>query len=299
MGIKTRKRTGGRDIYLKEIITDKLLKSSDKYNDDKIAESLKRYYELSKKKLNNTLTFQEKQEFAYLSVFFNHIVNDDKKKLKEDCTGETWECFQEQYEKAKALIAKETGKYNIIISKYLELVDKSPYSYNDDEGKFIKYLEYIKKKIRKFKNQLALEDTKQYEVDKSNAFYTDIFKPIPPDFRISDVSNDDLNKINPENFSRFTPEQIGNITVNQLKAIELDRLLYISKEGWDAIADKVNHISIENLMKLNNQAIYKHLNSTMATEMYVKNPDKYVNEFDGDVLNNVSVDFNYTKGEEV
>ena len=83
-------------------------------------------------------------EYRKLHEFFNGVYEFDLKTF-QNCNDYLFSCFNEMYQKAKSFIKKEESKYNIIISNYMKLIDRSNYDY--DDPKFVKYLRYIKRKI--------------------------------------------------------------------------------------------------------------------------------------------------------
>jgi hypothetical protein len=264
----------------------------DKYKKGKILEALQDYYDLNQKKENGgTLSFQDTLKLAYLQVFFKNIVDGEVSDF-EKCSKTDYECFREEYQKAKILIERETGKYNIIISKYLELVDKSIYNYsdNDDAKKFEKYIKYLSRKIKTLMNQTSLNRTLP-DASKPNEFLTDLFKPIPNTFRLSDIKDFAEEKVKPENFSRFTPDQIESISPEKLKTLTDKQLPYINADGWDRLGTRVNEIDIAKLKKVNSKGMYKQLNTDKLQHLFNDNPYKYIEEFDGPLLDRLTVDF--------
>jgi hypothetical protein len=280
-----------RDRYLKELTIDKMSRQ-DKYKKGKILEALQDYYDLNQKKENGgTLSFQDTLKLAYLQVFFKNIV-DGEVNIIGKCSKTDYECFREEYQKAKILIERETGKYNIIISKYLELVDKSIYNYsdNDDAKKFEKYIKYLSRKIKTLMNQTSLNRTRP-DASKPNEFLTDLFKPIPNTFRLSDIQDFAEEKVKPENFSRFTPDQIESISPEKLKTLTDKQLSYINADGWDRLGTRVNEINIAKLKKVNSKGMYKQLNTDKLQHLFNDNPYKYIEEFDGPLLDKLIVEF--------
>jgi hypothetical protein len=285
-----------RDRYLKELTINKMSRQ-DKYESSKILTALQEYYDLNQKKKDGTLSsFQDKLKLAYLKVFFKNIVDGDDVSNFKKCSKTDYECFQEEYKRAKELIERETGKYNIIISKYLELVDKSIYNYsdNDDAKKFEKYIQYLSRKIKTLMNKTSLNRTRP-DANKQE-FLTDLFKPIPNTFRLSDVNDFGEDKVKPENFSRFTPDQIESISTENLKTLTEKQLSYINADGWDRLGKRVNDIDSAKLKKVNSKGMYKQLNPDNLTELFIYNPYKYIEEFDGYLLDKVGVDFEVPQG---
>jgi hypothetical protein len=285
-----------RDRYLKELTINKMSRQ-DKYKSSKILTALQEYYNLNQKKEDGTLSsFQDKLKLAYLKVFFKNIVDGDDVSNFKKCSKTDYECFQEEYKRAKELIERETGKYNIIISKYLELVDKSIYNYSDidDVKKFEKYIQYLSRKIKTLMNKTSLNATRP-DVNK-NEFLTNLFKPIPNTFRLSDIDDFAENKVKPENFSRFTPDQIESISIENLNTLTEKQLSYINADGWDRLGKRVNDISIHKLKKVNSKGMYKQLNPDNLQHLFNDNPYKYIEEFDGPLLDKLTVDFDVPEG---
>jgi hypothetical protein len=285
-----------RDRYLKELTINKMSRQ-DKYKSNEILTALQEYYNLNQKKEDGTLSsFQEKLKLAYLKVFFKNIVDGDDVSNFKKCSKTDYECFQEEYKRAKELIERETGKYNIIISKYLELVDKSIYNYSDidDVKKFEKYIQYLSRKIKTLMNKTSLNATRP-DVNK-NEFLTNLFKPIPNTFRLSDINDFAEDKVKPENFSRFTPDQIESISAENLHTLTEKQLSYINADGWDRLGKRVNDIDSAKLKKVNSKGMYKQLNPDKLTELFIYNPYKYIEEFDGPLLDRLTVDFDVPEG---
>ena len=90
----------------------------------------------------------EKIEYQKLKIFFEEIVDVDSISNEPGVceNGRIYVCFKEAYEKAKAFLLKEKSKYNEIISNYLKLIERSTYA--PDDPMFIKYLKYIRRKIK-------------------------------------------------------------------------------------------------------------------------------------------------------
>ena len=129
--------------YEKFIYDDKKLLEKE-ISDIKSKVDRKNLIELQTKLENLDVTPEEYIDYEKLKVFFNGVYEFSEKDF-EKCNDYLYSCFNEMYEKAKSFILKEESKYNIIISNYLKLVDRS--SYNYDDPKFVQYLNYIKRKI--------------------------------------------------------------------------------------------------------------------------------------------------------
>jgi hypothetical protein len=97
---------------------------------------------LEKEKVDFELTTFEELELLKFENFFEDILDF---KTDEECNTGLYSCFEKQLVRAKTFIEKEARKYDIVISEYMKLLDKSPYNTNDP--KYLQYMKYIKKKL--------------------------------------------------------------------------------------------------------------------------------------------------------
>lgn len=164
---------------------------------------------LEKKKSGLEYTERDYINYITLRTFFKSIdIIDDNKK----CNTDIFKCFYDNYIQAKSIIEKERTKYNVIISEYIKLVDKSPYD-RDDE-RFIKYLNYIKLKILENKD-IYIED----KVNKANNTNGIINSSniVNKDNQIDKVNNNELdNNIGNNNEVDNNRNSIGNSSGNTI-----------------------------------------------------------------------------------
>lgn len=130
---------------------------------------------------------EERVEYEALKIFFEGVIEFNEEDLKE-CKDLLFPCFMQYYRQAKAFIQKEESKYDILISNYMKLVDRS--SYNYDDPRFIQYLKYIKKKLMRANKNIGsiirylppklpltpqqIEEQNRLEIDQTNKEIEDI-----------------------------------------------------------------------------------------------------------------------------
>ena len=110
--------------------------------DEHVRENINEMNNLEEEKVDFELTTFEELELLKLANFFEDILDF---KADEECNTGLYNCFEKQLIRAKTFIEKEARKYDIVISEYMKLLDKSPYNTNDP--KYLQYMQYIKKKL--------------------------------------------------------------------------------------------------------------------------------------------------------
>ena len=269
----------GSNAEVKEYI-----KTLDEYRSKKELEKLLKTIEL---------TASEQVQYANLSVFFEQLLDYDDKKAKE-CQGTAYECFVEEYKKAKALVNKEVSKYNSIIADYLELINKRQFNKNKE---LEDYMNYIKGKIIELKNQTMLDDVGP--VTDVNNIANDWSTPVPKNFNFTD-NNDVLDKLldsgNEKKLSKFTPEQIATMSGDQLKRLEGKHIKYISKDALRALGSRINDVGNDGnrtkiIQSIDDDEVLKHLNPTIKKALLETNKAKYIEKFKTEDLN--VIEFNY------
>lgn len=131
----------GRDIYLHEIIID-FLKNTEEYSDENIRKKLQLYYNLQKKQNEEPLSMvrDERIQLKHLKKFFSKTFE-----ISFASSNLVYPRFKEAYLTAKSAIANLKTAYDNVVSEYYKIANKGYYEYKDP--KYLKYLEYIKKKI--------------------------------------------------------------------------------------------------------------------------------------------------------
>lgn len=152
------------------------------------------------------VTPQEYVDYNKLKEFFNGVYQFDEETFKQ-CNDYLYSCFNEMYQKAKSFIRKEESKYNIIISNYMKLIDRSTYSYDDPN--FVKYLRYIKRKILLASNltynPVINPDTVGEKKEKKPQ---DVPVPVENSFRVPQQSDRDMREMVPNRIERERFERI-------------------------------------------------------------------------------------------
>ena len=110
--------------------------------DEHVSVDINEMDNLEQEKVKFELTTFEELELLKLANFFEDILDF---KADEECNTGLYNCFEKQLVRAKTFIEKEARKYDIVISEYMKLLDKSPYNTNDP--KYLQYMKYIKKKL--------------------------------------------------------------------------------------------------------------------------------------------------------
>lgn len=230
----------------------------------------------------------EMLEYERLQVFFRDILGFDESKLDE-CNDNIYVCFNEEYKKAKQFVEHQKTKFDVIISKYIELIERSLYDYNED--KFIKYMKYIKRKILLsselfFDDYVNIDDYKPENI-KEKLMKDDIYEPIPETFDFADIKSDDIDKIPKNKFVMFKPHHYASMLDNQLLRLLPQQLMYFTPQGIDALGKRLN-VVLDNMhnkgnlgeLVSNNPNFYKHLSDENLNRMYKLNPGRL-----NDVLN--------------
>lgn len=236
-------------------------------------------------------------EYEKLKFFFKDILNFNEKDI-DICNKNIYICFNEVYKQAKAFIEKEKSKYNIIISKYIELIERSPYDYNDSN--FIPYLNYIKRKILLSQDMFidSLEDIKTLDIQKVKKDVLDEKnnEPIQIDFNFNIFSINELQKIPPYKFANFNVTLLSKLSMEKLSAITQDQFQYISVNTLTQMGEKTNDIIngnknrneiLNDLARRANGELLNILNSENLTEVYKRNPKRIANEASTDDLKRI------------
>jgi hypothetical protein len=269
--------------YLEEKIENLITQNGiDDENDKKaFKEKLPEYKKLEeiKTKLKNVkLSAVEEVQYDDLKTFFELIAGYDDKTAKE-CHESAYECFVEQYKKAKNLIDKELAKYNVIIAKYLELIDKRQYNKNEE---LKKYTEYIASKIKSMKSKMLFDDYIDDKTEDQDKFLTDWTAPVPKNFNFGDKEHEFLNKlkIDSKYLTKFTPEQISTLKQDQVAQVITEKSIkYLSKDALKALGPKINAIEIEALKQIDDEVILQNLNADKKKQLIATNPEKYLKLF--------------------
>ena len=269
--------------YLEEKIEELIDENEFVDENDKKAfkEKLPEYKKLEeiKKKLKNVkLSAIEEVQYDDLKTFFELIAGYDEKTAKE-CHESAYECFVEQYKKAKNLIDKELAKYNVIIAKYLELIDNRQYNKNEE---LKKYTEYIAAKIKSMKSKMLFDEYIHDKAGDQDKFLTDWTAPVPKNFNFGDKDSIFLKKLkdDPKKLTKFTPEQISTLKEDKVaEVITQESIKYLSKDALKALGPKINAIKIEALKQIDDEVILQNLNAEKKKELIATNPEKYLKLF--------------------
>ncbi len=269
--------------YLEEKIEDLIAQNGIVDENDKKAfkEKLpehKKLEEIKKKLKNVKLSAIEEVQYDDLRTFFELIAGYDEKTAKE-CHESAYECFVEQYKKAKNLIDKELAKYNVIIAKYLELIDNRQYNKNEE---LKKYTEYIAAKIKSMKSKMLFDEYIDDKAGDQDKVLTDWTAPVPKNFNFGDREQEFIDNLNndPKRLTKFTPEQISTLKEDQVdKVITENSIKYLSKDALKALGPKINAIKIEALKQIDDEVILQNLNADKKKELIATNPDKYLKLF--------------------
>jgi hypothetical protein len=190
----------------------------------------KKLEEIKKKLKNVKLSAIEEVQYDDLKTFFELIAGYDEKTAKE-CHESAYECFVEQYKKAKNLIDKELAKYNVIIAKYLELIDNRQYNKNEE---LKKYTEYIAARIKSMKSKMLFDEYADDKAGDQDKFLTDWTVPVPKNFNFGDQDQEFIKKLkdDPKKLTKFTPEQISTLKEDKVaEVITKGSIKYLSKDA--------------------------------------------------------------------
>jgi hypothetical protein len=207
--------------------------------------------QLNKDKRKLKIKPKEIIEYEKLELFFKDILNYDTRPLDE-CNTNIFDCFNKIYKQAKAFIERENAKYNIIISKYIDLIEKSIYDPVEDKDKFVKYMKYLTKKILKGKN-IIIENTLNPEDYKDiNKLLLNDNKLFPDNLDFNRIDKDTFTHIPSKKFLMITPEQAKTITSEQWKSLDFDKFSNLSSDVLAMLpASKIQQI-VNQLLDPNN-----------------------------------------------
>lgn len=159
----------GRDIYLHEILID-FLKNTEEYTDENIRKKLQIYYNLQKKQNEEprSMVRDERIQLKHLKKFFSKTFE-----ISFASSNLVYPRFKEAYLTAKAAIANLKTAYDNVVSEYYKIANKGYYEYKD--AKYLKYLEYIKKKIILAKVNAGLLDYTSVAENTDNKYNDENF----------------------------------------------------------------------------------------------------------------------------
>ena len=169
-------KESGSESKQKEIIKTKQ-KKIEQYKNDNIKiikEVEKKLFETKlikslKKDLRSIkLSPQEEIEYENLAKFYKGVISYDSEREKKECTSGIYNCFMQRYKEAKAYVDRQKRKFIDIISLYVELIDRSPYT----KENFTKYIERFKRLIQSKRDIVMLDDPQSNPQQKPKAEIT-------------------------------------------------------------------------------------------------------------------------------
>jgi len=262
--------------------------------DEHVEEDINEMNTLEKEKVDFELTTFEELELLKFAIFFEDILDFKK---DEECNTGLYSCFEKQLVRAKTFIEKEARKYDIVISEYMKLLDKSPYNTNDP--KYLQYMKYIKKKLllAKSKSGSMMLDENQTLTTRGERNTQEKSERFETQQRQEDDNGNNIviDKTNNENENQGNDVVIDNMNDNDGKVVVKHEN---ENQGNDVVIDNGKDDDDDDN---DGKVVVKHENENQGNDVVIDNGnDDNVDDEDDDNDGNVVVKYeNENQGNDV